>query len=430
MYINKKHKNIVNKLGDIYIGTYCNNEILADSGKHNKGSKYIRIKCGYCGYIYDKRYDYKPSIKTCSHCCNFYENSFAYYLECELGLNLYDVWDFDKNILNPYHIYKSSNKKVWIKCLSEEVNPINGLMKKSYHESYDIRCSDFIHGDRCPYCSIKGNDRIPHPWDSFMYWAINVIDEDFENKYVSKNNKTNLWEHSIQSKIKAEFMCQKVEYHDNYTSSLLDFYRKYKDGTHYNCPQCSGKSGKIHHNDSYGTLYPDKAKYWSPKNKKSPFEVSPYSSSIKYWHICEKCGKEFKRAMCKINKNNYETLVLCSECASKSTLEIKTLDIFDKYSVNYEYQKEFNGLIGLGGGNLSYDFYLPDYNILLEDQGEQHEKHCPGLQPTYEDFLKQQEHDKRKFEYAINNNYIPMEIWYWDYDNIEEILIRELELIQ
>ena len=30
--------------------------------------------------------------------------------------------------------------------------------------------------------------------------------------------------------------------------------------------------------------------------------------------------------------------------------------------------------------------------------------------------------------YALEHNYIPMEIWYWDYDNIEEILIRELDL--
>ena len=44
------------------------------------------------------------------------------------------------------------------------------------------------------------------------------------------------------------------------------------------------------------------------------------------------------------------------------------------------------------------------------------------------DFKRQQEHDRRKFNYALEHNYIPMEIWYWDYDNIEEILIRELDL--
>ena len=44
------------------------------------------------------------------------------------------------------------------------------------------------------------------------------------------------------------------------------------------------------------------------------------------------------------------------------------------------------------------------------------------------DFIVQSKNDKKKFNYALEHNYIPMEIWYWDYDNIEEILIRELDL--
>ena len=71
---------------------------------------------------------------------------------------------------------------------------------------------------------------------------------------------------------------------------------------------------------------------------------------------------------------------------------------------------------------------MPDYNLLLECQGEQHEHFCKGMHENKSDFKRQQEHDRRKFNYALEHNYIPMEIWYWDYDNIEEILIRELGL--
>lgn len=42
------------------------------------------------------------------------------------------------------------------------------------------------------------------------------------------------------------------------------------------------------------------------------------------------------------------------------------------------------------------------------------------------DFQRQQEHDRRKREYAIQNNINLLEIWYWDYDNIEKILKSEL----
>lgn len=47
---------------------------------------------------------------------------------------------------------------------------------------------------------------------------------------------------------------------------------------------------------------------------------------------------------------------------------------------------------------LRYDFYLPDYNILIEHQGEGHF----GKGKYYsEELIK---HDRLKYQYAINNN--------------------------
>lgn len=45
-----------------------------------------------------------------------------------------------------------------------------------------------------------------------------------------------------------------------------------------------------------------------------------------------------------------------------------------------------------------------------------------------EKFNRQQEHDKRKREYAKKNNIKLLEIWYWDFDNIEGMFKRELNL--
>jgi len=39
----------------------------------------------------------------------------------------------------------------------------------------------------------------------------------------------------------------------------------------------------------------------------------------------------------------------------------------------------------------------------------------------------QQEHDRRKREYALYNNINLLEIWYWDFNRIEEILQTELQ---
>lgn len=92
-----------------------------------------------------------------------------------------------------------------------------------------------------------------------------------------------------------------------------------------------------------------------------------------------------------------------------------------KQNIEFELHKSYDNLYGLGGGKLSYDFYLPKFNLLIEYQGEQHE-YDVEIFGGNQQFLRQQEHDRRKREYALNNNIELLEIWYYDYANIEEIL--------
>lgn len=107
---------------------------------------------------------------------------------------------------------------------------------------------------------------------------------------------------------------------------------------------------------------------------------------------------------------------------------IKGEDRIAKYlllhDIEFRQQVKYDSLIGLGGGKLSYDFYLPTYNLLIEYQGEFHDG-TSGIQTQHE-FKKQVEHDKRKREYAKNHNINLLEIWYYDFSRIEEILDTQL----
>ena len=94
-------------------------------------------------------------------------------------------------------------------------------------------------------------------------------------------------------------------------------------------------------------------------------------------------------------------------------------------NIKYEYQKRFDDCRGIGDKPLSYDFYLPYYNLLIEYQGMQHYKPVI-LFGGEEQFEIQQEHDRRKREYAKSNGYNLLEIPYYDYDNIEKILDKAL----
>lgn len=67
-------------------------------------------------------------------------------------------------------------------------------------------------------------------------------------------------------------------------------------------------------------------------------------------------------------------------------------------------------------------------NRLIGYQGEFHDGSAYKMFP--ERFKIQQEHDRRKREYAKSHNIELMEIWYWDFNNIEQILDKRFSLQQ
>lgn len=414
MYYNEKHNQIVISRGDnyTYICSYKCNEITIDNKNKKMNQNYIRVKCPYCGKEYDVSLSSFKRESKCAHCCNSYEKSFAYYIQQELKEPLNKYWDWEKNTVNPYLIYKSKGGKygkVWIKCT-----------KTDYHDSYETLPNNFYNGTRCPYCS----GQKVHPKDSFAQWLINTYGNDAIKKYWSEKNDElgiNPWKISPHSGETVWILCQEKDYHNDnngYPITPANFYNGKR------CPYCVNHNGKVHPKDSFGTLYPSKAKHWSEKNDKSPFEVAPKSGD-KCKFICQECGKEFDRSLLALNARNCG--VYCTDC-NNSQLEETTKRILQKYNIEYKREIKYEGLLGIGGRNLSYDFYLPKYNLLLELQGEQHEHYCKGLHKTKKDFERQLEHDKRKREYAKQHNIKLLEIWYYDIDNIENILVKELNL--
>lgn len=400
MYYNKNHEDIVEERKYKYIGSYKTNEITMDDKNKSKRQSYIRIKCSYCGKEYDIRLSSVKEGRKCINCCNSYENSFAYYIQQELKEPLNKYWDWEKNELNPYLIYKGSRNKIWIKC-----------DKVDYHESYKIACNNLYKGDRCPYC----RKTKVHPKDSFAQWGINTFGKDFLTKYWSPKNTLNPWKLAPQSNKKIWILCQEKDYHNDdggYPTTCDHFYRGNR------CPYCNHKKGYLHLKDSFGYLYPQRAKYWSKNNKKSPFEVAPKSND-KYKFICQECGEEFETSPnTSVLKNRS---VKCKNCNfSKGEQRIKEWLIDN--NIKFEQQKTFKYLIGAGNGLLSYDFYLPQYNLLIEYQGKQHEKFVERFHKSEEDFIIQKEHDRRKKKYTKDNNIELLEIWYYDYENIEKVL--------
>lgn len=401
----ERNKYEVEKDGEYeYIKTYFKDDILPN-GKIVGRYPYMKIKHLYCGSIYEiKVTNFINDKQRCGKCCHTYDNSFAYHIEKELGEPLEKYWDFEKNTVNPRCIAKNlnaknskgENLKVWIKC-----------QETDYHGSYEISCGNFVKGNRCSYCNSNNKNSIVHPLDSFgQYLKNNDLFHLWSDKNtidpfkLSKSNHEKVW-----------ILCDKVNYHNDnggYEIRCIDFSRGYR------CGYC--KKYKVHPLDSFGTKYPDKAKCWHEDNDKSPYEVAPNARN-KYKFRCYECGHVWDMALYAGS--------WCPNC-SKSKGEDMVEEFLKNNNITYEPQKRFDDLRGIGNGLLSYDFYLIDYNLLIEYQGEFHDG-TAEIQ-TDEGFKYQQEHDRRKKQYAMDNNIDLLEIWYYDFDNIESILEKQLKL--
>lgn len=127
---------------------------------------------------------------------------------------------------------------------------------------------------------------------------------------------------------------------------------------------------------------------------------------------CNICGNEWESAGGSLLSGTG-----CPKC-SLSHGEKKISALFDRMGVVYESQKTFDRLIGVGGRPLSYDFYLPEFNMLIEYQGEYHYG-IPKNQ-TDEQFQRQKQHDALKSQYARDNGMNLLLIPYTDYKNLDE----------
>lgn len=78
-----------------------------------------------------------------------------------------------------------------------------------------------------------------------------------------------------------------------------------------------------------------------------------------------------------------------------------------------------------------YDFYLPDFNRLIEFDGEQHYQECSGSWNQQSTLKDRKERDLLKNSYAKNNKIDLIRIPYWEKENITlEMLLGNNYLVE
>lgn len=146
--------------------------------------------------------------------------------------------------------------------------------------------------------------------------------------------------------------------------------------------------------------------------EREDYEIISYKGTQKSATFKHKCGFVFSQKPINFLKSKG-----CPKCNSSRSIGETIIERWlIQNNISYEYEKHFKEL-----GRLSYDFYLPNHNTLIEYQGEQHYKPC-NLFGGEEKFQTQLKHDLIKKEYAEKNNIFLICIPFYHQNKIIEYL--------
>lgn len=278
-----------------------------------------------------------------------------------------------------------------------------GALNKILH--VDLSCghifsmspANVLSGERCPYCvGIRLGEKFLKTHDEYLAELqnsnINIYPkEKYKGAYV---------------KILHVFPCG-----HEYLCSPMSILK------YHSCIICSSKNRGLNQRKNHADFIKELSSIHPHIEILSEYVLAKEKINCR----CLICSLEFKASPTSLLRGTG-----CPQCKIPKG-EKRISSFLDNNSISYTIQKKYNNLIGNGGRRLSYDFYLSSHNLLIEFQGAQHERpieHFGGE----EQFKIQQEHDRRKREYAKEHNIDLLEIWYYDYDNIEDILTNYLNL--
>jgi len=318
---------------------------------------------------------------------------------------------------NPYTI---QNIKLWCKLNNKPFELLDNQEYKGNKEKLKWQCLkldcgeifeaswDCIHrGDGCPYCAgVKvclSNCLATKRPDLVKQW------------HPTKNGDLTPYDVTYSSGKEVWWQCNKGH---EWKSAINN-----RSINNTGCPYCSGRFPTKENN--LLVCNPKLCEEWDySKNKKRPEEYCP-SSNKKIWWVCKKCGYEWKAFIYSRNSNS-TGCPKCNESKGEKQLDY----ILTKYNIPHDSQYTFDDLRGIKNGLLKFDIPIfwdeekTQLRMLIEYDGIFHyEKIYVG-----DGFETLKLHDKLKNEYCKNNNIKLLRIPYWEFDNIEEILIRELNI--
>lgn len=133
---------------------------------------------------------------------------------------------------------------------------------------------------------------------------------------------------------------------------------------------------------------------------------------------CGSCGNIFTTSYANYTGHNVTKCRACSKKESRGESIIR--DTLESNDICYEREKKFENC--RDSRPLPFDFFVPDYNLVIEFDGMQH--YYPAF--GEKSFTQTVKHDKIKDSFCSSNNINILRIPYWDIDNISDIVLKEI----
>ena len=324
-------------------------------------------------------------------------------IKCKCKIDGYEWEATPNNLLNGTgcHKCKSNKEKKTHKEFINELKEINDdieILGEYVNNRTKIKCkckidgyewkttpNNLLHGQGCPKCSRHARKTT----------------EEFINELKQINDDIEVLGEYINDKTKIKVRCKKDGHEWKATPNNLL--------SGYGCPKCSGNIRNKTTEEFINEL----------KQINDNIEIlgEYVNNSTKIKVRCKKDGHEWKAT-----PNNLLSGYGCPKCnASKG--EKRVAKYLDSKNIEYKSQYKFNNC--KSKHKLPFDFYIPNLNIAIEYDGRQHYEiidYFDGL----DGFIDTKVRDTIKTVYCKENNIKLIRIPYWDFDNIEKILEKEL----
>ena len=144
-----------------------------------------------------------------------------------------------------------------------------------------------------------------------------------------------------------------------------------------------------------------------------------------YWeYVCE-CGNHGFGTFGDIKSGKH----LSCGCYTKIKSQYETFvsDLLSGLKINYKTQYKFPKCKNVR--SLPFDFYLPDHNICIECQGQQH-YYAVDFFGGEDNFIKLQKRDKIKSDYCLQNNIMLICLPYtYSHEEMKNKILNSLSLV-